>query len=95
MFFNYIYNFVLKLVVVYLEMPEIKVVPLGAGQDVGRSCILLTMGGKNIMLDCGMHMGYNDDRRFPDFSYIVPEGPITGFIDCVIISHFHLGIISL
>ena len=29
--------------------------------DVGRSCILLTIGGKNLMLDCGMHMGYNDD----------------------------------
>lgn len=42
-------------------MPEIKVVPLGAGQDVGRSCILVTIGGKNIMLDCGMHMGYNDE----------------------------------
>uniref|UniRef100_A0A1B0CS58 Integrator complex subunit 11 n=2 Tax=Lutzomyia longipalpis TaxID=7200 RepID=A0A1B0CS58_LUTLO len=71
-------------------MPDIKITPLGAGQDVGRSCILLSMGGKNIMLDCGMHMGYNDERRFPDFSYIVPEGPITSHIDCVIISHFHL-----
>lgn len=72
-------------------MPDIKITPLGAGQDVGRSCLLLSMGGKNIMLDCGMHMGYNDERRFPDFSYIVPEGPITSHIDCVIISHFHLG----
>ncbi|XP_075148769.1 integrator complex subunit 11 [Haematobia irritans] len=71
-------------------MPDIKVTPLGAGQDVGRSCLLLSMGGKNIMLDCGMHMGYNDERRFPDFSYIVPDGPITSHIDCVIISHFHL-----
>uniref|UniRef100_A0A8P4K0C6 Integrator complex subunit 11 n=1 Tax=Dicentrarchus labrax TaxID=13489 RepID=A0A8P4K0C6_DICLA len=26
-----------------------------------RSCILVSIGGKNIMLDCGMHMGYNDD----------------------------------
>lgn len=42
-------------------MTDIKVTPLGAGQDVGRSCILLQMGGKNIMLDCGMHMGYNDE----------------------------------
>ena len=25
-------------------MPEIKVVPLGAGQDVGRSCIIVTLG---------------------------------------------------
>ena len=44
-------------------------VPLGAGQDVGRSCILLSIGGRNIMLDCGMHMGYSDERCFPDFSY--------------------------
>ncbi|KAJ6639235.1 Integrator complex subunit 11 [Pseudolycoriella hygida] len=71
-------------------MPDIKITPLGAGQDVGRSCLLLSMGGKNIMLDCGMHMGYNDERRFPNFSYIVPEGPLTVHIDCVIISHFHL-----
>ncbi|KAG9482295.1 integrator complex subunit 11 [Eleutherodactylus coqui] len=71
-------------------MPEIKVTPLGAGQDVGRSCILVSIGGKNVMLDCGMHMGYNDDRRFPDFSYITQNGGLTEFLDCVIISHFHL-----
>lgn len=34
-------------------MDSIKVVPLGAGQDVGKSCILLSIGGKNIMFDCG------------------------------------------
>lgn len=28
---------------------------------MGRSCILVTIGGKNVMLDCGMHMGYNDE----------------------------------
>ncbi|KAH9362296.1 integrator complex subunit 11 [Haemaphysalis longicornis] len=71
-------------------MPQISVTPLGAGQDVGRSCILLTIGGKNVMLDCGMHMGFNDERRFPDFSYISQEGPLTDHLDCVIISHFHL-----
>lgn len=71
-------------------MPQLTVTPLGAGQDVGRSCILLTMGGKNVMLDCGMHMGFNDERRFPDFTYITPEGPLTDHLDCVIISHFHL-----
>uniref|UniRef100_A0A1I7YFQ4 Lactamase_B domain-containing protein n=1 Tax=Steinernema glaseri TaxID=37863 RepID=A0A1I7YFQ4_9BILA len=46
---------------------SIKIVCLGAGQDVGKSCILISIGGKNVMLDSGMHMGYNDDRRFPDF----------------------------
>ncbi|KAL9541048.1 hypothetical protein MBANPS3_009340 [Mucor bainieri] len=71
----------------------IEVVPLGAGQDVGRSCILVTIGGKNIMLDCarqGMHMGYQDERRFPDFSYISKTGNYTDILDAVIISHFHL-----
>lgn len=70
-------------------MSEIRITPLGAGQDVGRSCLLATIGGKNIMLDCGMHMGYNDERRFPDFTYIA-EGNLTEHLDCVIISHFHL-----
>uniref|UniRef100_A0A8C1VJF2 Cleavage and polyadenylation-specific factor 3-like protein n=1 Tax=Cyprinus carpio TaxID=7962 RepID=A0A8C1VJF2_CYPCA len=71
-------------------MPDIKVTPLGKRFDVGRSCILVSIGGKNIMLDCGMHMGYNDDRRFPDFSYVTQNGRLTEFLDCVIISHFHL-----
>eukprot|EP00057_Strongylocentrotus_purpuratus_P024787 XP_011679261.1 PREDICTED: uncharacterized protein LOC763955 [Strongylocentrotus purpuratus] len=65
-------------------------VDIGAGQDVGRSCILLTIGSKNIMLDCGMHMGFNDERRFPDFSYINKNGRLTDHLDAVIISHFHL-----
>ena len=37
---------------------SISVTPLGAGQDVGRSCLLVNIGGKRVMLDCGMHMGY-------------------------------------
>ncbi|SAM09165.1 hypothetical protein [Absidia glauca] len=68
----------------------IRIVPLGAGQDVGRSCILVTIGTKNIMFDCGFHMGFNDHRRFPDFTYISKQGNFTDIIDCVIISHFHL-----
>lgn len=68
----------------------IQVTPLGAGQDVGRSCILVTLNGKNVMFDCGMHMGFQDERKFPDFSYVTRDGSLTEYIDCVIISHFHL-----
>jgi predicted metal-dependent RNase len=67
----------------------IKVTPLGAGQDVGRSCLLVTVGNKNIMFDCGMHMSYNDERRFPDFSFISKTGNFTQMIDAVIISHLY------
>lgn len=28
---------------------------------MGRSCILVSIAGKNVMLDCGMHMGFSDD----------------------------------
>lgn len=35
-------------------------------------------------------MGYQDNRRFPDFSYISKTGNYTDILDAVIISHFHL-----
>jgi integrator complex subunit 11 len=35
----------------------------GAGQEVGKSCVVVTIGGKRVMFDCGMHMGYHDDRH--------------------------------
>ncbi|RKP06257.1 beta-lactamase-like protein [Thamnocephalis sphaerospora] len=69
---------------------SIRVIPLGAGQDVGKSCVLVSLGGKNIMFDCGMHMGFNDARRFPDFSFISKSGRFNELLDCVIVSHFHL-----
>lgn len=68
----------------------IKITPLGAGQDVGRSCLLVSINGKNIMFDCGMHMGYNDARRFPDFGFIKKTGPYTSMIDCVIIRYRYI-----
>jgi len=42
--------------------------PLGAGQDVGRSCVIAEVGGRTIMLDCGIHMV--DQQKFPDFSFL-------------------------
>lgn len=48
----------------------IEVYPLGAGQDIGRSCIMIKIYEKLIMLDCGLHMGVNDLTRYPDFDKI-------------------------
>jgi len=47
--------------------------PTIVSTDVGRSCILLTVGGKNLMLDCGMHMGYNDDVSDAPFLQFISE----------------------
>ena len=66
----------------------IKILPLGAGNDVGRSCILVTVNDKRILLDCGIHAGHTDARRFPDFKLLGRQ--YTNCVDCLIISHFHL-----
>jgi len=69
----------------------IQIFPLGAGQEVGRSCIIIKIYDKTIMLDCGLHMGYNDDRRFPDFYHLINPGQrLDEVIDCMLLSHFHL-----
>lgn len=39
------------------------------------------------MFDCGMHMSYDDARRFPDFATL-RRHDIT--IDALVITHFHL-----
>ncbi|KAL3501986.1 hypothetical protein ACH5RR_036435 [Cinchona calisaya] len=65
---------------------------LGAGQEVGKSCVVVTINGKRIMFDCGMHMGYLDHRRYPDFSLIPRDASedFTSSLTCIIVTHFHL-----
>jgi integrator complex subunit 11 len=52
---------------------DIKIFPLGAGQEVGRSCLIVTINGYRIMLGCGVHMGYNDERKFPEFQRLLKK----------------------
>ncbi|KAK2453495.1 cleavage and polyadenylation specificity factor 73-I [Trifolium repens] len=68
----------------------IETLVLGAGQEVGKSCVVVNINGKRIMFDCGMHMGHTDHRRFPDFSLISPSGNFNDALSCIIITHFHL-----
>ncbi|XP_057533361.1 cleavage and polyadenylation specificity factor subunit 3-II [Amaranthus tricolor] len=63
---------------------------LGAGQEVGKSCVVVDINGKKIMFDCGMHMGYNDHHCYPDFSLISKSGDYDHSLSCIIITHFHL-----
>lgn len=63
---------------------------LGAGQEVGKSCAVVNINGKRIMFDCGMHMGYTDHRRYPNFSLISKSGDFNNALDCIVITHFHL-----
>jgi len=67
---------------------SLKIIPLGAGQEVGRSCIILCIDDKNIMLDCGIHM--QSDQKFPNFNFLKDKNEGLDIdIDLVLITHFH------
>jgi cleavage and polyadenylation specificity factor subunit 3 len=68
-----------------MEEQECLIMPLGAGNEVGRSCIYLAWQGKKILLDCGIHPAYNGLAGLPYFDMINPDE-----IDIVLITHFHL-----
>lgn len=64
---------------------NVEIIPLGAGQEVGRSCIIVRYLGKTIMLDCGVHPGYHGMASLPFFDAIdISE------VDIMLITHFHL-----
>ncbi|XP_034114529.2 cleavage and polyadenylation specificity factor 73 [Drosophila albomicans] len=67
------------------ESDLLQIKPLGAGQEVGRSCIMLEFKGKKIMLDCGIHPGLTGMDALPYVDLIEADE-----IDLLFISHFHL-----
>lgn len=62
-----------------------EIMPLGAGEEVGRSCCLLKFMGKTILFDCGVHPAYSGMAALPFFDAID-----TDQIDLVLITHYHL-----
>lgn len=64
---------------------NLEIQPIGAGCEVGRSCIILKFQNKKIMLDCGVHPAYNGICSLPYFDLIDP-----GEIDILLVTHFHL-----
>lgn len=64
---------------------KIVVKPLGAGCEVGRSCIHLKYKEKELLLDCGVHPAYTGVASLPFLDLIDLEK-----IDAVLITHFHL-----
>lgn len=67
------------------ERHVMRIMPLGAGNEVGRSCIVLKFKGKTIMLDCGVHPGYSGHGSLPFFDGVEAEE-----IDLLLITHFHI-----
>mmetsp|Transcript_14155 Transcript_14155/g.20910 ORF Transcript_14155/g.20910 Transcript_14155/m.20910 type:complete len:730 (-) Transcript_14155:23-2212(-) len=61
------------------------ITPLGSGQEVGRSCHVLEFRDMTIMLDCGLHPGYEGMNGLPFLDRIEPEQ-----VDILLITHFHI-----
>ncbi|XP_954869.1 uncharacterized protein TA05480 [Theileria annulata] len=51
-------------------MNSVDITVLGAGQDVGRSCVVVTFPSKRVVFDCGAHCGFVDQRRYPDLQLL-------------------------
>eukprot|EP00751_Fragilariopsis_kerguelensis_P043999 CAMPEP_0170986514 /NCGR_PEP_ID=MMETSP0736-20130129/6132_1 /TAXON_ID=186038 /ORGANISM="Fragilariopsis kerguelensis, Strain L26-C5" /LENGTH=685 /DNA_ID=CAMNT_0011410673 /DNA_START=89 /DNA_END=2148 /DNA_ORIENTATION=- len=62
-----------------------RITPLGSGQEVGRSCHLLQFCDMTIMLDIGIHPGYDGINGLPYLDQVEPDQ-----IDVLLVTHFHL-----
>lgn len=62
-----------------------RITPLGSGQEVGRSCHLLQFCDMTIMLDIGVHPGYDGINGLPFLDQVEPDQ-----IDVLLVTHFHL-----
>ncbi|KAJ3678185.1 hypothetical protein LUZ60_001988 [Juncus effusus] len=67
------------------EGDQLVITPLGAGNEVGRSCVHMTYKGKVVLFDCGIHPAYSGFAALPYFDEIDPST-----IDVLLITHFHL-----
>lgn len=72
-----------------------KIIPLGAAREVGRSCIIIEYVNVRIMLDCGIHPTQKEilpkfEKVF--FSHTKENKIYLDFssLDMIIVSHFHL-----
>ncbi|SMN21264.1 similar to Saccharomyces cerevisiae YOR179C SYC1 Subunit of the APT subcomplex of cleavage and polyadenylation factor [Maudiozyma saulgeensis] len=68
-----------------LSNTSFKFIALGAGNEVGRSCHILSYKGKTIMLDAGVHPAYQGMASLPFY-----DDYDLSTVDILLISHFHL-----
>ncbi|XP_057964143.1 cleavage and polyadenylation specificity factor subunit 3-I-like isoform X1 [Malania oleifera] len=67
------------------EGDQLIITPLGAGNEVGRSCVYMSYKGKTVLFDCGIHPGYSGMAALPYFDEIDPST-----INVLLVTHFHL-----
>eukprot|EP00922_Rhytidocystis_sp_ex-Travisia-forbesii_P025469 GHVS01037391.1.p1 GENE.GHVS01037391.1~~GHVS01037391.1.p1 ORF type:complete len:881 (+),score=167.62 GHVS01037391.1:1232-3874(+) len=68
-----------------IDDDTLEVTPLGAGCEVGRSCIVVSFRGSSVMLDCGLHPAYAGIGTLPLFDAV----DMSSMCLCLC-THFHL-----
>ncbi|RKP09911.1 cleavage and polyadenylation specificity factor 3, isoform CRA_b [Thamnocephalis sphaerospora] len=74
-----------------MEIPAVddadvlQITALGAGNEVGRSCLVVQYKGKTVMLDVGIHPAYDGIAGLPFFDEVD-----LSTIDVCLVTHFHL-----
>jgi len=75
---------------IYLTEPKetkyLRILSLGSGREVGRSCFLMQTPNSNIMLDCGISTGATGEDQYP----IIPPDFDIDSLDAIVLSHAHL-----
>ncbi|MEM4412878.1 MAG: beta-CASP ribonuclease aCPSF1 [Candidatus Caldarchaeum sp.] len=75
------------------ESREVRITILGAGRQVGRSCILLRTSESTVLLDCGLSAGATSPTSFFPRLDLVPN--LVESLDAVVVSHAHLDHVGL
>lgn len=65
---------------------KLEVIPLGAGCEVGRSCVLLRFRGLTVMFDCGLHPAFRGISALP----FLEDACDLSEVDVLLVTHFHL-----
>jgi KH/beta-lactamase-domain protein len=65
----------------------VRITALGGGRQVGRSCFLLQTPESRVLIDCGVDVSSQGQKKFPHFE--APEFDIST-IDAIVVSHAHL-----
>lgn len=64
-----------------------RIVPLGGAEEIGASCLFVEMGGKRMVVDCGIRTGARPgDDPLPNLSHLTDLGGV----DAILVTHAHL-----
>lgn len=69
---------------------KLVVTPLGAGNEVGRSCVHMTYKGKTVLFDCGIHPAFSGMAALPYFDEIDPST-----IDVLLVTQYVTSLLSI